>query len=134
MKKIALIVGSSGIIGSNLAAELISSGWETYGLARNPNTENSGLKPIAADLLDLENLKLALKGVRPTHVYIATWMRNETEKENIRVNGLMVLNILDALSANGSVEHVALVTGLKHYLGPFEAYAKEGFLPETPLR
>jgi hypothetical protein len=23
---------------------------------------------------------------------------------------------------------------LKYYLGPFEAYAKEGFLPETPLR
>jgi nucleoside-diphosphate-sugar epimerase len=28
---------------------------------------------------------------------------------------------------------VALVTGLKHYLGPFEAYAK-GNLPATPLR
>jgi nucleoside-diphosphate-sugar epimerase len=33
-----------------------------------------------------------------------------------------------------SVQHVALVTGLKHYLGPFDAYAKEGSLPETPLR
>jgi nucleoside-diphosphate-sugar epimerase len=31
------------------------------------------------------------------------------------------------------VQHVALVTGLKHYLGPFDAYAKEGFLPVTPL-
>jgi nucleoside-diphosphate-sugar epimerase len=29
---------------------------------------------------------------------------------------------------------VALVTGLKHYLGPFEAYAKAGTLPETPVR
>ncbi|RZK13077.1 MAG: SDR family oxidoreductase [Flavobacterium sp.] len=134
MNKIALVVGSSGIIGSNLAEELISSGWETYGLARNPNTENSTLKPIAANLLDIESLKNALKDVRPTHVYITTWMRNETEKENIRVNGLMVRNILDALSDKGSVTHVALVTGLKHYLGPFEAYAKEGFLPETPLR
>jgi nucleoside-diphosphate-sugar epimerase len=27
-----------------------------------------------------------------------------------------------------------LVTGLKHYLGPFDAYAKAGTLPETPLR
>ena len=26
------------------------------------------------------------------------------------------------------------MTGLKHYLGPFEAYAKEGVLPETPVR
>ena len=32
-----------------------------------------------------------------------------------------------------TVEHVALVTGLKHYLGPFEAYGK-GTLPATPFR
>lgn len=29
---------------------------------------------------------------------------------------------------------MALVTGLKHYLGPFEAYAKEGRLLGTPVR
>ena len=29
---------------------------------------------------------------------------------------------------------MALVTGLKHYLGPFDRYAQEGSLPETPLR
>jgi nucleoside-diphosphate-sugar epimerase len=32
------------------------------------------------------------------------------------------------------LRHVALVTGLKHYLGPFEAYAAAGTLPDTPLR
>lgn len=32
------------------------------------------------------------------------------------------------------MRHVALVTGLKHYLGPFEAYASSGTLPDTPLR
>jgi nucleoside-diphosphate-sugar epimerase len=31
------------------------------------------------------------------------------------------------------VRHVALVTGLKHYLGPFEAYG-QGTLPQTPFR
>lgn len=61
-------------------------------------------------------------------------MRNDTEAENIRVNSLMVRNLLDALSAHRSLQHVALVTGLKHYLGPFEAYAKKGTLPETPVR
>jgi len=134
MNKTALIVGASGIAGSNLAALLLSKGWETYGLSRNPGPDKNGLKPVAADLLDLEGLKLALADIKPTHVYITTWMRNETESENIKVNGLMVRNILSVLSAKKSVQHVALVTGLKHYLGPFEAYAKEGFLPETPLR
>jgi nucleoside-diphosphate-sugar epimerase len=46
----------------------------------------------------------------------------------------MVRHVLDALSPKKSVKHVDLVTGLKHYLGPFEAYVSGGFLPETPLR
>jgi nucleoside-diphosphate-sugar epimerase len=37
------------------------------------------------------------------------------------------------VSNAGSVKRVALVTGLKHYLGPFEAYGK-GKLPATPFR
>ncbi|MCX3266048.1 SDR family oxidoreductase [Pedobacter agri] len=134
MDKIALVVGASGITGSNLAIKLIADGWNTYGLARNPNLEINNLKPVAADLLDLDGLKLSLAEIKPTHVYITTWMRNDTEAENIRVNSLMVRNLLDALSVHQSVVHVALVTGLKHYLGPFEAYAQDGFLPETPLR
>ncbi|PWS28708.1 NAD-dependent dehydratase [Pedobacter yonginense] len=134
MKNIALVIGASGIAGSNLAETLIKKGWETYGLSRNPTDNLAGLKPLAADLLDIETLHAALTNLKPTHVFITTWMRNDTEAENIRVNGLMVRNILQALSPKQSVQHVALVTGLKHYLGPFEAYAKEGFLPETPLR
>ncbi|WP_374951044.1 SDR family oxidoreductase [Mucilaginibacter sp.] len=130
----ALVVGASGITGSNLAEKLISEGWTTYGLARNPNTEISNLLPVAADLLNAESLQKGLADVNPTHVYITSWMRKETEAENIRVNSLMVRNLLAALSPKKVVRHVALVTGLKHYLGPFEAYAKAGTLPETPLR
>jgi nucleoside-diphosphate-sugar epimerase len=44
-----------------------------------------------------------------------------------------VRNVLGALSPADSVRHVALVTGLKHYLGPFEAYG-QGKLPATPFR
>lgn len=39
--------------------------------------------------------------------------------------------MLDALKGRG-IEHVALTTGTKHYLGPFESYAKTQ--PETPFR
>ena len=134
MEKIALVVGASGITGSNLAEKLIAEGWTTYGLARKPVTDRKDLRPVAADLLDADSLAASLAGVNPTHVFITTWMRNDTEAENIRVNSLMVRNLLDALSAKKSVQHVALVTGLKHYLGPFEAYTKAGTLPETPVR
>ncbi len=132
-KKIALVVGSTGIVGLNLAQLLAGQNdWTVYGLARKPGSQ-PGISPIAADLLDPLVMKTALAGLNPTHVFIATWMRQPTEAENIKVNSAMVRNLLDALSPSRSVEHVALVTGLKHYLGPFEAYGK-GTLPATPFR
>ena len=81
-----------------------------------------------------ESLKKALGGLKPTHVYITTWSRRATEAENIEVNSGMVRNLLAALAPARSVKHVALVTGLKHYLGPFDAYVRTGTLPLTPLR
>tara|TARA_R100001369_G_scaffold20091_3_gene36932 strand:+ start:4144 stop:5211 length:1068 start_codon:yes stop_codon:yes gene_type:complete len=134
MDKRALVVGVSGITGNNVAKKLIEQDWKTYGLARNPEKANvNGLHPIAADLLDFESLSKALAEVKPTHIYIATWMRKQTEAENIKVNSKMIKNLLLALSPGKSVQHVALVTGLKHYLGPFDSYA-QGELPQTPFR
>lgn len=134
MQRTALVVGASGIGGASTARELIDKGWKVYGLARQPGTDIPGLRPVAADLLDPAGLARALAGVSPTHVFITTWTRKETEAENIRVNSAMVRNLLAALSDRKTLRHVALVTGLKHYLGPFEAYAASGTLPETPLR
>ena len=130
--KTALVVGSTGIVGLNLATHLVEQGWAVYGLARNPRPAN-GVTPIAADLQDPESLAEALREVRPTHVFLTTWLRQPTEAENIRVNSAMVRNLLAAVRGTGSVQHVALVTGLKHYLGPFESYGK-GTLPTTPFR
>lgn len=129
----ALIVGVSGIVGGNLAALLVAQGdWTVYGVARRPGNRE-GVLPVAVDLRDAAAVAAALKEVKPTHVFLATWLRQPTEAENIRVNAGMVRNVLDAVSAAKSVKHVALVTGLKHYLGPFEAYGK-GALPATPFR
>lgn len=133
MSGTALIAGVSGIVGNNLARHLGDTGWAVHGLARRPPGDLAGVEPVAADLLDPESLRQALAGRRPSHVFITTWLRQETEAENIRVNAAMVRNLLDALSPAGSVRHVALVTGLKHYLGPFEAYGR-GNLPATPFR
>ncbi|MEO6176921.1 MAG: SDR family oxidoreductase [Flavobacterium circumlabens] len=131
---IALVVGATGIAGSNLAAKLLEKGWTVFGLSRNPKNDTKGLRPIAADLLHPESLTAALFDVAPTHVFFTTWMRNDTEEENIRVNSALIRNLLNVLSPKKSVKHVSLVTGLKHYLGPFDAYATNGTLPETPLR
>lgn len=131
---IALVVGASGITGSNLADMLVNRGWKTYGLSRNPLPGSNGVIPVAADLLNIASLQTALENIHPSHVFFTTWMRNDTEAENIRVNSALVRNLLNVLSTHKSVKHVSLVTGLKHYLGPFDAYAKEGTLPVTPVR
>jgi nucleoside-diphosphate-sugar epimerase len=128
----ALIVGVTGIGGSALASRLVDEGWSVLGLARRPGSQK-GVTPVAADLQDPDSLAEALEGRTPSYVYLTSWLRQETEEANIRVNAGMVRNVLDALRSAGSVRHVALVTGLKHYLGPFEAYGK-GALPKTPFR
>ena len=132
-QNVALVVGSTGMAGSNLATKLIEKNWKVHGLSRSGDTSEDIIS-VKADLLDKGQLAIALKDVTPTHIFFTTWMRNDTEEENIRVNSAMVKNVLDVVSQKKSVQHVALVTGLKHYLGPFESYAKEGTLPETPLR
>jgi nucleoside-diphosphate-sugar epimerase len=132
-RRIGLIVGATGIVGGNLATLLTkSAGWTVYGMSRR-SPACDGVLPVAADLQSRESVEAALKGIAPTHVFLATWLRQRTEAENIRVNASMIRNLLDVVSRAKSVQHVALVTGLKHYLGPFEAYGK-GKLPETPFR
>jgi nucleoside-diphosphate-sugar epimerase len=128
----ALIAGVSGIVGRHLAEHLNEiGGAEVVGLSRNAHDLPPGVRHIAGDLTDAAGLKAALRDVNATHIFITTWSRQATEAENIRVNGQMVRNLLDAV-ASRPPKHVALVTGLKHYLGPFEAYAKAK--PITPFR
>ncbi|GAA0674781.1 nucleoside-diphosphate-sugar epimerase [Sphingomonas insulae] len=132
MTKTALVVGASGIVGSATAALLVERGWTVHGLARRP-TSQTGVLPVAADLQDATATAAALASVNPDAVFVTTWARQDSEAENIRVNGMMVRNLLDGLPKPTGPRHVALVTGLKHYLGPFEAYGK-GTLPQTPFR
>lgn len=132
MVKTALVVGASGIVGSATANLLLEQGWRVYGLSRKP-AQHAHIIPVAADLQNATETAKALVDVKPDAVFITTWARQESEAENIRVNSAMVRNLLDGLSFGRSTRHVALVTGLKHYLGPFEAYGK-GKLPQTPFR
>ena len=127
----ALVVGVTGISGGNLARRLLDDGWHVSGLCRNPAALDERIEPLSADLEDSESVAVAVRGTGPTHVFFTTWSRRRTEAENCEVNGRMLRNLLDATAAEQSVRHVALVTGLKHYLGPFEAYAKAQ--PDTPF-
>ena len=132
MKRHALIAGVSGIIGRHLAEHLIATGkWTVTGISRHKHDLPKGVRHIAVDLTDVETTKAALKKVAATDVFITTWMRQATEAENCRVNAGMVRNLLAAMEGK-KIKHAALVTGLKNYMGPFEAYAKSKMV--TPFR
>src|SRR5699024_9473450 len=130
----ALIVGVNGITGSEIARKLsIENDWDIYGLSRSEHELPPRVVPVHADLQDAESVAKALEEVQPTHVFYNAWARQDTEAENIRVNQAMVRNLFDALSSKKSVRHAALMTGLKHYMGPFEAFGT-GEMRETPFR
>jgi nucleoside-diphosphate-sugar epimerase len=131
MARHALIAGISGIIGRHLAERLTAEGWIVSGISRRAHDLPGEVRHIAVDLTDDAAVKQALATVEPTDVFITTWLRQPTEAENCRVNAGMVRNLLRAMEGK-PVRHVGLVTGLKHYMGPFEAYAKAK--PVTPFR
>jgi nucleoside-diphosphate-sugar epimerase len=128
----ALVVGATGIAGQNVAGHLVSLGWDVDGLSRRPAEELDHVTPVLADLRDADSVHHALRDRRYTRVFYCSWAPQRTEAENCLVNSAMLRNVLAPITQTGDLQHVALVTGLKHYQGPFEAYAQ---VPaETPFR
>jgi nucleoside-diphosphate-sugar epimerase len=133
MKQSAIIIGASGVIGRALSERLVNAGWQVTGVSRGRTPQVPGVESLHADLTVADSLTHALKGYRARNLFFTAWSRQATEAENIRVNGALVANVLQALGPTLSGGHVGLVTGLKHYLGPFESYGK-GVFPATPFK
>lgn len=131
-RRTALIVGVTGIAGYNTATALLEDGWDVIGLSRTVTTPIPGVTHIQADVLDPTSIEAAVSGLDISHLFFTTWQRQATEAENCAVNGAMLQNTLNALGRTTKLDHAVLVTGLKHYLGPFEAYASTPM--ETPFR
>lgn len=131
MERTALVVGASGIAGYAASRRLLEDGWRVLGLSRRGVGLANGVESIRADLLDAAGLDEALRGHAPEVVIITAWMRQDSEAANIEVNTALLRNLFEALSERPP-RHVALLTGLKHYLGPFEDYAS-GARAETPF-
>lgn len=134
--KTALIVGATGLSGSYAGRLLKENGWSVITVSRSPADLEWSDRHIATDLTDAAASAKALQSADDiTHVFFCMWSRQATEEENVRVNSAMVRNLFDGV-ALAKIEHAALVTGLKHYLGSFDDYAKTKpytpFLESTP--
>lgn len=130
-QNIALIVGATGLSGSYTGRHLKSLGWTVVTLSRNAADLDWSDRHISADLQDRTSAIEALAEAQDvTHVFYCSWSRCATEEENVRVNAAMIRTLFEGI-ADAPVQHAALVTGLKHYLGSFDDYAK--VTPYTPF-
>ena len=128
---IALIVGATGLSGSYLGQHLKAQGWTVVTLSRSAVDLAWSDRHIAVNLEDAAACKVALAAASDvTHLFFCTWSRQADEAGNVRVNSAMVRNLFDGMAA-APIQHAALVTGLKHYLGSFDDYAK--VKPYTPF-
>lgn len=129
----ALVVGATGIVGRNLSEQLLAEGWTVYAMARRPEAAPVGTVPLKADLNDASSVTAAVGSVPVTHIFNATWTPAETEAEASEINARHLRTVLDAARVAGHrIRHVILVTGVKHYLGPFKEFGQH--LPDTPFR
>ncbi len=133
MFRIALIAGVTGIVGNNLAHHLLANGWQVHGLARRPSADIKAStsspptsstpppytppSPASSPLISSSPHGSASPPKKKTSASTAPWCATSSSRR----------------PGPQLVHHVALVTGLKHYLGPFESYGK-GTLPATPFR
>jgi len=130
-ENIALIVGATGLSGSYTAKHLKENGWTVVTVSRSNVDLPWSDRHIAVDLTDGPASREALEAASDiTHVFYCTWSREANEEENVRVNAAMIRNLFDGLE-KAPIRHAALVTGLKHYLGSFDDYAK--VKPYTPF-
>ena len=131
-KRVALVVGATGLSGSYTGRLLKQNGWTVVTLSRGAADLPWSDRHIAADLKDAGKRQEGPgsgSGCDPClllHLVSRKPMRTRT----VRVNAGMIRNLFDGLEA-APLQHAALVTGLKHYLGSFDDYAK--VKPYTPF-
>ena len=98
----ALVVGATGLSGRNTAEHLAASGWEVYGMSRRTGVDAEGVRSVAGDVLDPDSVRAAAEQVAATHLFYCTWQRQDTEDQNIEVNGAMLRNALHAAGEVGA--------------------------------
>jgi nucleoside-diphosphate-sugar epimerase len=129
----ALVVGASGLLGTNFHQHLDSLGdWEVVTLSRKPVAAGSEARHLALDLLDRNACAQAAPALADvTHVFYLSRVVEPDSDYVIKVdpNVDMLKNLVDHLDPVATqLEHVQLMHGSKWYgshLGPYRVPAKE---------
>ena len=133
----ALIVGASGMVGSNLNIRLSKDpGWDIVTLSRRQVPLGSNAQHLAVDLLNAEQCNAAAGQLADvTHVFFCARAVETNYVIKLDENRLIVENLLNALSPVADrLEHVQMIHGMKWYgsnLGSYRTPAKESH-PRLP--
>ena len=129
--KVALVVGSQGVIGRNLLDHLATLGdWNIVGLSRRGGKPTNRIRHIAVDLLDRDDCRKKLSGLADvTHIFYAAYQDRSTWAELVPPNLAMLTNVVEAVEVVAHrLQHISLMQGYKVYgahLGPFKTPARE---------
>lgn len=114
-KNVALVVGSSGIIGSALVETLFAApDWTVRALRK---TSIAGVEAIDCDLSDAQATRFALAAASDTtHVFYAALKADPDLARESDINTTMLRNVLDGLKAvDAPLERVVHYQGAKVY-------------------
>jgi nucleoside-diphosphate-sugar epimerase len=129
--KIALVLGGTGMVGSNLLQVLdATQGWSSIAVSRRAPYFPMRGRHIPCDLSDVDDCDTKLKNLdEVTHVFYCghtpgiEWVNKSGRDTDIFRNALTVLE-----PRLPRLQHVCLLQGSKYYgrhLGPFKTPAKE---------
>ena len=113
-----LVIGASGFVGSYLARQLLTEGYQVRCLVRDPGKvkalADSGCEIVKGDITDLSSVEPALESIDAVYVTIQTLVPQRVETKDqgfmdIELNGLQ--NIVESCQRNG-VRRLIYVTSI----------------------
>lgn len=133
-----LVIGATGIVGTSLVdilplADTPGGPWKVFAVSRNPLpawsppiADSPLVDHIQCDISNPADTLYKLSSLTDlTHVFYTAWSDQGTEAENREINSAMLRNVLAAVIPScPNLQHVCLLTGRKHYIGPFETLGR----------
>ena len=108
-RRVVLVTGATGLIGTRTIAPLRALGFEVHGLSRRPSVVE-GMAHISADLRDPAQAAAVLTALRPSHILHCAWDVTHgvfwESPENIAW-----------VAATLNLAHAAAVHGVGHFIG-----------------
>ncbi|MBN9429592.1 MAG: NAD-dependent epimerase/dehydratase family protein [Burkholderiales bacterium] len=116
LRKHALVVGATGVVGSAIARRLVDTGsWDVTCATRSGDAID-GAAGLSIDLLDAAAIESAGAKTAPvTHLFYAAYQSKPSRSEEVEPNVAMLRNSVALAQRHGRLRRVVIVSGAKYY-------------------